>query len=201
MNELSAARLPMLLALLFALLLGSCGQGGSAGAPPLQGARIGGPFTLTAQDGSRVSSDWFEGQYRIVYFGFTYCPDVCPTDMQSIGAALRRFEQQAPQRAARVQPIFISVDPQRDDPDTVRQFVSAFHPRFVGLTGSEEEIAQVARAHGVYYARQGGAAERDYLVDHSRIAFLFGPEGEPIAILPHDEGPDAIVAELDKWVR
>ncbi|MFN3943581.1 MAG: SCO family protein [Allosphingosinicella sp.] len=202
MNELSApSRLPALLALLAALLLAACGQGGDGARPPLEGARIGGPFTLTDQTGAKVSDTDFAGRYRLIYFGFTYCPDVCPTDMQAIGAAMRRLEQSDPDRAARVQPIFISVDPERDDPATVRQFVSAFHPRFVGLTGSPEEIAGVARAYGVYYARQGDAASRDYLVDHSRMAVLMGPEGQPIVLLPHEQGPDAIVAELQRWVR
>jgi protein SCO1 len=196
MNELKA-----LLALLLAACLAGCGSAGEGGSPPLAGASIGGPFTLTAPDGRRVSDTDFAGRYRLVYFGFTYCPDVCPTDMQAISAALRQLEQSDPELAVQVQPIFISVDPERDTPETVGGFVSAFHPRFVGLTGSPEEIAQVARAHGIYYARQGEPGARDYLVDHSRMAVLFGPAGEPIVIVPHDEGPHKIVETLKRWVR
>ena len=170
--------------------------------PPLAGARMGGPFTLTAQDGRRVSSDQFAGKYRIVYFGYTFCPDVCPVDLQLITAALRQFEQRDPGRAERVQPIFITTDPARDTPEVLRAFVSHFHPRLIGLTGTPDEIGRVARAYGVYYsARDPQPGSRDYLVDHNRVAVLYGPEGEPIAILPHDQGPSGVLAELDRWVR
>lgn len=189
------------LALLAALLLGGC-QSAPVEDPPLKGATMGGPFTLTAADGRRVSDTDFAGKYRLVYFGFTFCPDVCPTDLATIGAGLRRFEESDPERAARVQPIFISVDPARDTPPVIARYVAAFHPRIVGLTGTEEEIARVARAYGIYFERQPPATPGgDYLVDHLRAVVLYGPQGEPIAILPHDEGVDAFVRELDRWVR
>ena len=170
-------------------------------APPLEGASLGGHFTLTAQDGRRVSDSDFAGKYRLVYFGFTYCPDVCPTDLQTIGAGLRRFEQSDPARAAKVQPIFITVDPRRDSPPVLARYVAAFHPRLIGLTGSEAEIARVARAYGSYVQRGTPAGDGSYDVDHSRTAVLYGPQGEPIAILPQDEGPDAVARELGRWVR
>jgi protein SCO1 len=198
MNETRSFRL--LLAMLLALLLAACGGPGGE-APPLQGAAIGGPFTLTDQDGRRVSSSDFDGKYRLVYFGFTYCPDVCPVDMQLIGQAMRQLEASDPGLAAKVQPIFITVDPERDTPPVVKAFVSAFHPRIVGLTGSPEEIAAVAKAHGIYYARQGEPDAENYLVDHARMILLFGPKGEPIAIVPHEQGVAGIVEELKRWVK
>ncbi len=163
---------------------------------------MGGPFRLTASDGRQVSDSDFAGKYRIVYFGYSFCPDVCPTDLATIGAGLRQFETSDPDRAARVQPLFVTVDPARDTPAILRRYVAAFHPRLIGLTGSEAQIAQVARAYGVYYnheppTRPGG----DYLVNHSRMAVLYGPQGEPIAILPHDQGPGGVAAELARWVR
>ncbi len=186
--------------LLPALLLAACMQA-PAEAPPLQGARMGGAFTLTDQNGRRVSDRDFAGRYRLVYFGFTFCPDVCPVDMQVIGAGLRRFEAEAPARAARIQPVFISVDPARDTPGVLRTFVAAFHPRFVGLTGSEEEIARTARAYGVFYERAPAGTGGGYNVNHSRMIVLYGPEGQPIAIVPHDRGPPGVAAELERWVR
>src|SRR4051794_35400362 len=105
MNKGSPVRLPFL-ALLLALLLAACS---AREAPPLQGARIGGPFTLTDQDSRTVRDSDFAGRYRIVYFGYTFCPDACPTDLQVIGQALSQFEKSDPARAAKVQPIFISV--------------------------------------------------------------------------------------------
>ena len=162
---------------------------------------MGGPFTLTDQNGRRVSDTAFAGKYRLVYFGYTFCPDVCPTDMATLGAGLRNFEASDPARAARVQPIFITVDPARDTPAVLRRFVSHFHPRFIGLTGSEDEIAQVARSHRIFHERGGSEAGDGYLVSHSQIAVLYGPQGEPIAIVPHDQGPAGVSAELERRVR
>lgn len=199
MNESARPRRLAPLALAAALLLAACGSQADA-PPPLAGASIGGPFTLTSHKGERVTDADFAGQYRLVYFGFTYCPDVCPVDLQVIGAGLRQFESEHPERAAKVTPIFITTDPTRDTPEVVAEYVSAFHPRLVGLTGSEEEIAATAREFGVYYAKRGDDPE-NYLVDHSRMAVLFGPAGEPIAIVPHDQGPAGIAGELGKWVK
>jgi protein SCO1 len=201
MNESAASRLA-LFTLLLALLLGGCERGSAE--PPLKGATMGGPFTLTSQDGRRVSDADFAGRYRLVYFGFTFCPDVCPVDLQTIGAGLRQFEARDAARAERVQPIFISVDPARDTPEALGRYVANFHPRLIGLTGSEAEVARVARAHGVYFQREppaDGAPADTYLVNHSRMAVLYGPAGEPIAIVPHDRGPAGIADELDRWVR
>ncbi|HEX8533370.1 MAG TPA: SCO family protein [Allosphingosinicella sp.] len=197
MNE---SRFLAFAALLLALLIGACSSGGGD-TPPLEGAKLGGPFTLTDQDGRQATDRQFEGKYRLVYFGFTYCPDVCPVDLQSIGQAMRQLEKSDAAKAARVQPIFISVDPERDKPAVLKQYVSAFHPRLIGLTGTPDQIADVAKKYGVFYSKEEKAGASDYMVNHSRIALLFGPKGEPIAILPHDKGADAIEAELKRWVK
>jgi protein SCO1/2 len=199
MNESMVFRPFLLLALLAALLAG-CQR--DPGTPPLAGATMGGPFTLSGSNGRRVSDREFAGKYRLVYFGYSFCPDVCPVDLQLVGAGLRQFEQSDARRAAQVQPIFITVDPRRDTPEVLRRYVAAFHPRLIGLSGSEAEIAQVARAHGVYYSHEQPAQPGgEYLVNHSRMIVLYGPQGEPIAIVPHDRGPAAVAAELDRWVR
>lgn len=184
-----------------AMLLSVAACSGPAEAPPLAGASIGGPFSLTDQSGRTVTDRDFAGRYRIVYFGFTYCPDVCPTGMQVIGAGLSALEKSDPDLAAKVVPIFVSVDPARDTPAVVKEFVSAFHPRFVGLTGSPEAIAAMTKAYGVYAEKAGDADAGSYLVNHSDTALLFGPEGEPLAILPHDQGPAALAAEIERWAR
>ena len=103
--------------------------------------------------------------------------------------------------AAKVQPIFITVDPERDTPAVLKEFVAAFHPRLIGLTGTPEQIADVAKSHGVYYMEEPTPGTDGYLVNHSRIAMLFGPQGEPIAIVPHDQGVEAFVEELKTWVK
>jgi protein SCO1/2 len=195
MNE----KLSSLLLILAALLLAACSAGGEA--PPLQGAKLGGAFTLTDQNGRQVTDRNFEGKYRLVYFGFTYCPDVCPVDMQVIGQAMRQIEKSDAGLAERLQPIFITVDPERDKPAVLKEYVSSFHPRTIGLTGTSEQIADVAKKHGIFFqkADEGGASE--YQMDHSRILLLFGPQGEPLAILPHDEGAEAVAAEIQRWAE
>jgi protein SCO1/2 len=200
MNETNKLRLFKLIPALIALCLAACSPSAPE-APPLAGASIGGPFELTDQNGKRVSDKDFEGKYRLIYFGFSFCPDVCPVDLQNIGRAMRELEKEQPDLAAKIQPIFISVDPERDTPAVLKPFVSAFHPRLIGLTGSPAEIADVAKSYGVYYSKPEQGQSKDYLVDHSRIALLFGPKGEPIAIIPHDKGVEAIASELKRWVK
>jgi protein SCO1 len=182
------------------LTLAAC-QSAPSGPPPLQGAKMGGPFSLTNQDGKPVSESNFVGRYRLVYFGYTFCPDVCPADVQKLMRGFAAFEKRAGNLAARVQPIFISVDPKRDTPPALKQFVSAFHPRLIGLTGSEAEIDRVAAAYGVYFERGKPDANGSYLVNHSTNAVLYGPKGEPLAIIAQDNDPEVIAADLVRWVK
>lgn len=181
-----------------ALALAACS--GPVEKAPLQGARIGGPFALVDQNGRTVRDSDFAGRYRVIYFGYTFCPDICPVDLQTIGRALSRFEQQVPQRARRVQPIFITVDPARDTPAVLKEYVVNFHPRLIGLTGTKQQIDQVLGAFGIAASIPEGAT-KDYLVDHARLTILFGPEGQPIAFMPADEGVDAVTEALDRWVK
>lgn len=184
--------------LLSVLLLASCQA--SPVEPPLAGARIGGAFTLTDQDGKTRTDTDFMGKYRIVYFGYTYCPDVCPVDMARLVAGWRAFSTANPTRAAKVVPVFISVDPERDTPAVLKAFVSAFDPKVVGLTGTPAQIAKVTKDYAVSVQSQKKSGDLNYLVDHSRMAYLMSPDGKPIALLSQDEKPDVIAAELSKWV-
>lgn len=186
------------------------GENQTADQGNLVGARIGGPFTLTDQDGAKRSWNDFNGQYRIVYFGYSYCPDVCPVDLQRIAQGYRMFEQQSPERATKVQPIFITLDPERDTPEVLKNYVSAFHPRLIGLTGTPEEIAAVAKAFVVVYGKEKAEDSTGYLVNHSRTPYLFGPDGAPIQLMPVDDpatpdvdegSAEAVAKTLDRWVR
>lgn len=183
------------------LALSACGQGqADKERPPLADAAVGGPFTLIGKDGKTVRSSDFDGRYRIVYFGYTFCPDACPTDMSVIGHALERLEKTHPELTPRVVPIFITVDPERDTPAIVGQFAAAFSPRVIGLTGPRAEIDKVAKEFAVY-SEKGTVTPGGYLINHSRIVYLMGPKGEPIAMLPADKGPDAVAEEIVKWVK
>ena len=207
----------MLLTLPCLALLAACNMGGGGNASSgdsvqgeLVGARIGAPFTLTDQDGKPARWEDYKGQYRLVYFGYTYCPDVCPVDLQRIMQAFAQFEKAAPQRAARVQPILISVDPARDTPAVLKTYVAAFHPRLIGLTGTPDQIAKVAKDFVVIYNSEKVAGASDYLVGHSRTPYLFDPDGKPVALVPVDDpgtpdvdegAPDKVLAFLQKWIK
>lgn len=169
--------------------------------PPLEGAAIGGPFTLTGEDGRPVSSAAFDGKYRLIYFGYTFCPDVCPNDVQKLMQGLQLFGRQDSGRAASVVPIFITLDPARDTPEVLREWTDAFDPRLVGLTGSDVDIEKVAKQFAVFFKRDAPDANGAYLVDHARMAVLFGPKGEPITLLSQDKDAETIAGELDRWVR
>ena len=169
--------------------------------PPLEGATLGGDFTLTGEDGEEVSWSDYDGQYRTIYFGYAYCPDVCPTDNQRAMAGLKRFEQENPEAGPKIQPLFVSVDPERDTPEVLTEFTDAFHPRLIGMTGTKEQLDAAAAAFAVFYGRGEDSPGGGYLMEHSNITYLFGPRGEPLATLPTDEGPEAVAAELAKWVR
>jgi len=182
------------------LLTGICIEAEQVEYPPLEGADIGGSFTLTNQNGDTVSDTDFTGQYRIMYFGYSYCPDVCPIDLQKLMQGFTLFEKAHPKKAKIVQPLFVTIDPARDTPDVMKQYVSAFHPRLIGLTGSEEQIADVAEKFLILYQKQQSEGASEYLMDHSRQAYLIGPNGEPLALLPYDETNQAIADEIDRWV-
>ena len=141
------------------------------------------------------------GKYSIVYFGYTFCPDACPTDMAVLGKAMRTLDAKDAAKSTKIQPIFVTIDPARDSPPVLKQFVGAFYPRLIGLTGSETQIAAVAKEYAVSYRKQPAPeGASGYLMDHPRIAILLGPDGKPIELLPVDANPQAVVAELEKWV-
>ena len=201
MNRINKSS-PRIAALIAAAALALAGCSGTAPAaePPLAGADIGGDFALVNSAGETVRWDDFAGKYRVVYFGYAFCPDICPTDMQRVAQGLKVLKASDPDKAARITPIFITVDPERDTPAVVGEFAAAFSPDIVGLTGTPEQIAAAAKAFRVFFARGEAVEGGGYLVDHSNIVYLFGPAGEPLATLPVDRGGEAVAAELDRWV-
>lgn len=217
MNKDVARPLLQSIALPFLALLAACnmGAGGNASSGDseqgeLIGARIGAPFTLINQDGKPTKWDDFKGQYRLVYFGYTYCPDVCPVDLQRIMQGFAQFEKARPALAAKVQPMLISVDPQRDTPAVLKPYVAAFHPRLIGLTGTKDQIAKVAKDFVVIYNPEESKSASDYMVSHSRTPYLFDGDGKPVALVPVDDpgtadvdegAPAKVLAFLEKWVK
>lgn len=154
-------------------------------------AQIGGHFRLVDQNGHARTDRDFRGRWLIVYFGYTYCPDECPTTLQKIADALRALGPQADT----IEPVFITLDPGRDHPSTLRKYLAAFGPEFVGLTGSPAQIASVARVYHVYYVKQplpGGG----YSVDHANIICLMAPDGRFVSTLDASGGAPALAKAL-----
>ncbi|MFN4164984.1 MAG: SCO family protein [Ferrovibrio sp.] len=154
---------------------------------------IGGPFTLTDQDGRTVSDRDFAGKLMLVYFGFTHCPDICPTGLQTIAIAMDGLGADA----AKVQPILISVDPERDTPPVMKEYVQAFHERMVGLTGTPEQIAKVAREYRVYYQKVPlKDSSLGYSVDHSGFIYLMDGQGRYLTHFRHDVSPEDMAKRI-----
>lgn len=162
---------------------------------PAANTAIGGPFTLVNGAGETVTDEAFRGQYMLVYFGYTFCPDVCPTSLSTWAQALAMLPED---KAAKVTPIFITVDPARDTAEVVGQYVEHFHPRMVGLTGSEEQVKAAARAYKVFYQKveEEGGDPTAYLLDHSAISYLMGPDGTFITHFSHGIPPKDMADRL-----
>jgi protein SCO1 len=153
---------------------------------------IGGPFTLTATDGSTVTDETYRGKWLLVYFGYTFCPDACPTALGNIGNALRRLGP----LAQSVQALFITIDPHRDTRQVMKAYLKSFDPRIVGLTGSATEITIVAREYGVYVAPQRSSGG-DYLIDHSSFVYVMNPAGKFVATLAGTASGAKMAAQLE----
>ena len=191
-----------------ALLIWLSGTSGpsstSSGAAPVRmsgEADIGGPFTLVDHTGRTVTEATFEGRPTLIYFGFTYCPDICPTSLQVMAAALDRLPAE---QAAQYQPLLITVDPERDTPEALASYVDspAFPENLLGLTGSEEQIRDAARAYRVYYRRvEDDGTLAEYTMDHSSLIYLMGRNGEFVEVFPHQATPDQIASRLQQFLE
>ena len=163
-------------------------------------AEIGGPFELVDQNGvTRTDAD-FHGSYLLVYFGYTYCPDLCPTTLIEMAEALDRLAVEDPAKAARVVPVFVTVDPARDTPEVLSSYAEGFHPRLVALTGSQKALDRMGRKYGVFHGRAPGRGPDDYLVDHTSFVYLMGPDGKYLEHFEKDAGVDDLVAALERQV-
>ncbi|MPZ58769.1 MAG: redoxin domain-containing protein [Rhizobiales bacterium] len=153
---------------------------------------IGGPFTLVDHTGTPRSDKDFRGKVLLVYFGFSYCSDICPTDLQSVAAAVDRLGPEG----EKVQPLFISVDPDKDTPEQLKTYVALFHPRLVGLTGAHRQVRKVALAYKVYVANNVAATGSTGAIDHSGFVYLMGPTGEYLGFFPPGTSAERMVAAL-----
>lgn len=157
----------------------------------LSPAAIGGPFSLTDQDGKRVTDADYAGKWKLVFFGFTSCPEVCPTTLNNLALTLKALGP----LAGKVQPLFITIDPERDTAAVLKSYTQAFDSRIAGLTGTADEIAAAAKAYGVFYQKipQGS----DYTMDHTTLIYVMRPDGRFQMVLRYDETPDDMAAKLE----
>jgi protein SCO1/2 len=159
-------------------------------------APIGGPFTLVSAQGRAVSDQQFRGKWLLVYFGYTHCPDICPTTLLEIAQTLSQLGP----LASEVQPLFITIDPERDTPEVANEFAQAFDSRIIGLSGTPAQIASAAKEYRVYYKKkeQPGMKQDDYLMEHSAFIYVVGPTGAYVTLFSprQGQGPDQMAARL-----
>lgn len=184
-----------------ALILGGVGLGylwlgGDAFDASRSGASIGGPFALTDQNGVLRHDTDFRGKLMLIYFGYSYCPDACPTTLNTMTAALEQLGQQAQQ----VQPVFITIDPDRDTVAQMKTYASNFDPRLLALTGTPEQIAAAARGYRVFFQKIKGNNAEDYTMDHSALVFLMGRDGRYLTFFGDEVTADAMAAMIKKYL-
>ena len=203
---MAGSRAHVLLAVASLLLCGATGAAGQTSADQISAAQmmddlmygrgtVGGPFTLTDQTGRPRSDSEFRGKLMIVYFGYTYCPDVCPTDLMAITQALDALGP----AAEGVQPVFITIDPERDN-KLLADYLSAFYRSFVGLTGAPDEIRKVANSYKAFYAKVPDRQDADYSIDHAGVIYLMGRNGEYLGFMPPQTNPDRLTEVLRKYL-
>lgn len=197
-------RLPLIagIAVAAAIMIGGLvliftrGQERIAPPPTVTAAAVGGPFTLVNAKGETVTEKNFAGKFLMVFFGFTNCPEICPTTLDDMGRTLQAMGDSA----AQVTPIFISVDPERDTPRVVGDYVAFYDTRIVGLTGSPEQVAAAAKAYKVYFQRvdlEGGG----YTMDHSALIIVMGPDGTFRGLLNHDVAPEEMALQMKSFMK
>jgi protein SCO1 len=173
------------------------GNAAEAAAETETPAAIGGPFALRNQHGATVTRESFAGKYLLLFFGFTFCPDVCPTELARIS---RVMELLPPLVATQVQPLFVSVDPERDTPQVLREYLTAFDPRIMGLTGSPAAVQDMTRTYRIHAAKVPGQGEADYLMDHTALIYLMRPDGTFATFFRPTDTADAIAAQMQEIV-
>ena len=165
-----------------------------SGPPAARAAAIGGPFQLVDHTGSAVTEESFDDRHLLIYFGYAWCPDICPTELLVIGQAVDALGELGDE----VQPLFITVDPARDTVEALADYVPAFHPRLVGLTGSEEQVHEAAKAYRVYYRLNEPDEDGSYLVDHTSYIYFMAPDGDYVTHFVFGQGPEKMAEVMRK---
>jgi protein SCO1/2 len=180
-----------------AVVLAACDRGQSFRSTDITGADFGRTFRLTDHDGQPRSLADFRGKVVVVFFGFTHCPDVCPTTLAELARAIKALGPDG----ERVQVLMVTVDPERDTPDVLKQYVTALDPRFIGLTGDPDAIARTAREFKVFYQKSPGATPEVYSVDHSSGSYVFDPQGRLRLLVSYGQGADVFAHDIAQLLK
>lgn len=175
-------------------------ESGASRPAPVAGLKLGGPFTLTTHLGEKVTEADYADQYKFIYFGFTYCPAICPTELQKMSRVISALEKNKPALAAEITPLFITVDPERDTVSAMKDYVSLFHPRMVGLTGTQPQIDFVSKAYRIFARKVEDPDQNDYTMDHSSYLYLMTPENTLAAIYRMDDSADYVYKDILKQI-
>jgi len=160
---------------------------------------FGGPFNLVNQDSETVTDGDFKGKFMLINFGYTFCPDICPTSLSTMATALDNLGSVG----ENVQPIFITIDPERDTPQVLKPYVDAFHPRLIGLSGNNQQITKIAKAYRVHRSKviEADKPTDEYLVNHSSLTYLMDQDGGFLTIFPHATKPEVMAAAIRKYAK
>lgn len=162
-------------------------------AAPIAGASVGGPFTLVDQNGEKRTEQDYADQYKLIYFGFTYCPAICPTELQKMTQVLNTLE---PELAEKIQPMLITIDPERDTPEVLKDYVSLFHPRLIGLTGTQPQIDFVKKQYRVFANKVEDEELSDYTMDHSTFVYLMTPDDKLLSIYRMKDTAEYMIEDI-----
>ena len=199
-SEKQKSSLPILIAVAIAVLA-TFGffyyLSGSGGGKISQTPLIGGDFELIDQDNKAFTQENLKGKYSLVYFGYTHCPDVCPTELQDMTTALEKLGG----LAKKVRPIMISVDPERDTPAALKEYMGNFYPGFIGLTGTAEQVKKASDAYRAYYRKSDEKSSADYTMDHSSIVYFMDPEGRYLRHFAYGVAPDKMAAGIKEAIK
>lgn len=157
---------------------------------------FGGPFQMSNQNGQAVTEKDYAGRYRLIYFGFTYCPAICPTELAKMTAALNQVGPDAKQ----ILPIFVTVDPERDTAPKMKTYLTSFHPSFVGLTGTPDQVKAMLKEYKVYAAKVKDPAMTEYTMDHSSFVYFIGPDDRLLHIFKADNNSQDMAATIKRWL-
>lgn len=167
-------------------------------AVPMAGLQIGGPFSLNDHNGEAVTEKTWDGQYKLIYFGFTYCPAICPTELQKISRVINGLEKKNPELAEKIQPLFITIDPERDTIPVMKEYISLFHKRLVGLTGTVPQIDFIKKSYRIFATKVEDEANNDYTMDHSSFIYLMNLDNQLISMYRVSDTADEIYADVVK---